>query len=465
MGRSKRHRTWHGEKGAKGTTSYGAARGRRFWIQDCVDLVSDSLEVAHNVDQTLRVWLTVSNVKDDHQADKPAAYFPPIPTTDSPSDRRAFIVDQTAADSDSLSDVCATAIFNGNSNQSDPPVIFIQRAEEPMRDDSFPLCPSASNRSTPRKASQPFRNLPNGDCGDGIVNPHPQTVVSDKYWSQRKRLFSKFDCGIQLDSEGWFSVTPEAIANHIANKMIGAVRVAQQSGNDDDKNSDRRGLIVLDAFAGVGGNAIAFALHHQVELVVCVDTCRDRLQLAAHNCRVYSVPPEKVLFVHGNTCQVLERYKRGRLLPLLVTSKCGTTAEPTPIPASDAKVDVSCYTIGGYEILPLRLDAIFLSPPWGGPQYQSIGPRHFGLSNIEIQRREGEVEENCGIIDGAGLLRLAVAAVPANALNIGYYLPRNLNGIAFAQDCYGCGIRGSIEMEQNVLNDKLKTITVYISCG
>jgi hypothetical protein len=38
-----------------------------------------------------------------------------------------------------------------------------------------------------------------------------------------------------------------------------------------------------------------------------------------------------------------------------------------------------------------------------------------------------------------------------------------LNGISFAEDCYSCGIRGRIEMEQNVLNDKLKTITAYIS--
>jgi trimethylguanosine synthase len=462
MGRRKRQRTWHGEKGGKGTTNYGAARGRRFWIQDCDDLVPDDPDVTDDVEYTLRVWLTVSNVKDDHQADKPAAYFPPIPTTDSPSDRRAFIVDQTAADNVSTADVCTT---DASARQPDRPVIYIQRAEAPIRDEPLPLCPSVSHRAPPTKKSQPFRNLPNGDCGDGIVNPHPKTVVSDKYWSQRKRLFSKFDGGIQLDSEGWFSVTPEAIANHIATKMIGTARAVQQhtaiseNDNDDDKSGDRRGLIVLDAFAGVGGNAIAFALQDHVDLVVCVDTCRDRLQLAAHNCRVYSVPPEKVLFVHGNACQVLERYKRGRLLLSPATGKSGTTAAP----ASDAKAVDACYTIGGYESLPLRLDAIFLSPPWGGPQYQSIGPRHFALSNIEIQSREEEEEENCGIIDGAGLLRLAVAAVPANAPNIGYYLPRNLNGISFAEDCYSCGIRGRIEMEQNVLNDKLKTITAYIS--
>ena len=31
--------------------------------------------------------------------------------------------------------------------------------------------------------------------------------VHDKYWDQRYRLFSKFDSGIQLDAESWFSVS------------------------------------------------------------------------------------------------------------------------------------------------------------------------------------------------------------------------------------------------------------------
>lgn len=44
--------------------------------------------------------------------------------------------------------------------------------------------------------------------------------------------------------EGWFSVTPEKIAEHIAHRV-------QQSFSCD---------IIVDAFCGVGGNAIQFAL-------------------------------------------------------------------------------------------------------------------------------------------------------------------------------------------------------------
>lgn len=66
------------------------------------------------------------------------------------------------------------------------------------------------------------------------------TPLVTKYWFQRYDLFSKYDVGIKLDEEGWFSVTPEEIAASQARRFAGAG-------------------VVIDAFAGVGGNAIQFA--------------------------------------------------------------------------------------------------------------------------------------------------------------------------------------------------------------
>eukprot|EP01018_Ginkgo_biloba_P030097 Gb_12342 [translate_table: standard] len=60
-----------------------------------------------------------------------------------------------------------------------------------------------------------------------------------KYWCQRYQLFSRFDKGVKLDEEGWFSVTPEVLAKHHAARS-------------------RTGT-VIDCFTGVGGNAIQFA--------------------------------------------------------------------------------------------------------------------------------------------------------------------------------------------------------------
>lgn len=68
---------------------------------------------------------------------------------------------------------------------------------------------------------------------------HSHLIITPEDFSQRHRYFSLYDSGCLLDEEGWFSVTPEAIADQIAERC-------------------RCGTI-LDAFCGVGGNAIAFA--------------------------------------------------------------------------------------------------------------------------------------------------------------------------------------------------------------
>ena len=61
-----------------------------------------------------------------------------------------------------------------------------------------------------------------------------------KYWKKRYYLFSKFDRGIRIDDESWYSVTPEPMAKHIANKVVKTFGQCN----------------VLDAFCGIGGNSI-----------------------------------------------------------------------------------------------------------------------------------------------------------------------------------------------------------------
>uniref|UniRef100_UPI00398F3081 trimethylguanosine synthase isoform X2 n=1 Tax=Pristiophorus japonicus TaxID=55135 RepID=UPI00398F3081 len=126
-----------------------------------------------------------------------------------------------------------------------------------------------------------------------------------KYWAQRYRLFSRFDEGVKLDQEGWFSVTPEKIAEHIANRVM-------QSFHCD---------IIVDAFCGVGGNSIQFALAGK--RVIAVDIDPVKIDLAQNNARVYGVT-EQIEFILGDFMLL----------------------------ASD-----------------LKADAVFLSPPWGGPDY------------------------------------------------------------------------------------------------
>ncbi len=73
-----------------------------------------------------------------------------------------------------------------------------------------------------------------------------------------------------MDSESWFSVTPERIAEHIAQ------RFAKLSSNH----------IIIDAFCGSGGNTIQFALIRGVVRVIAIDIDSSKVETTKHNAQI-----------------------------------------------------------------------------------------------------------------------------------------------------------------------------------
>ena len=71
--------------------------------------------------------------------------------------------------------------------------------------------------------------------------------MSSSLFAKRYYLYSKFDQGVKIEGEGWSSVTPEPIAEHIAKRV--------------KLLSPHESTTVLDAFAGYGSNLIQFALN------------------------------------------------------------------------------------------------------------------------------------------------------------------------------------------------------------
>ena len=191
--------------------------------------------------------------------------------------------------------------------------------------------------------------------------------VPSHYWNRRRSLFSRFDDGIQLDKslfsmvmnlvcvsfrlcDGivaclsvlgmWYSVTPEKIAIHHAERFKGKT-------------------IVLDAFAGAGGNAIQFALRKDISFVLGVECVFSRARQCRNNARVYSA------------------HKR---------------------------LDVICAdSLTLVRSLRPVVDAVFLSPPWGGPKYKTFNP--FPLDSMNP--------------DGFEVFR----ASSALTLSLAYYIP------------------------------------------
>lgn len=225
-----------------------------------------------------------------------------------------------------------------------------------------------------KKASSLLSRL---DCQHTDINramiDHNPSVF--KYWIQRFHLFSKFNAGVKLDEEGWFSVTPEAIARHQAARCNHGV--------------------VVDAFTGVGGNAIQFALAGHY--VVAIDNDPRKIEYAHHNALVYGV------------------------------------------------ADLIDFIVGDFFAVSssLQADVVFLSPPWGGPEYMD-----FKIYDIQTMLQPR---------DGISLFKVAQAVAP----NIVFFLPRNVNMSQLAELSKTSKPPCSCEVERNFLNGKLKAVTAY----
>mmetsp|Transcript_7684 Transcript_7684/g.13849 ORF Transcript_7684/g.13849 Transcript_7684/m.13849 type:complete len:634 (-) Transcript_7684:75-1976(-) len=370
-----------------------------------------------------------------------------------------------------------------------------------------------------------------------IPNPHPQSVVHDKYWAQRRRLFSRFDKGVMLDSEGWYSVTPEVIADHVAAR-VGALAASDlfRERSLDQKPattaslppppgfapmpSERKGIVMLDAFCGCGGNAIAFGKLRSelVSLVVCVDVDRDKLKMAAHNASLYDIPTDKILFIEGSTFHVMGKcYRDGKnIVPPKpdmndITSNSGLRGYLCSVLGIQNGTSViqekhAGFTIGGVELLPPHIDAVFMDPPWGGIDYNSLGKNGYDLAKhmkIKISSKQDEALETSFIIpvekdispkkvlplpdkgsdsfwdesyaqpvtvskdtapdeyvDGVDLLKMAAAATKSHVVL--YDLPRNTNKTSLAEAAIAAGYRGNVKLEEHFLNGRLKTVTAYL---
>ncbi|KAL6444166.1 hypothetical protein ACFW04_001835 [Cataglyphis niger] len=204
----------------------------------------------------------------------------------------------------------------------------------------------------------------------------PKEIANDyklwKYYIKRFGLFSRYEDGIKLDRESWFSVTPEEIAKNIAERC--------------------RCDTIIDAFCGAGSNSIQFAF--TCERVIAIDIDPNKIKIARHNAGIYGVD-DRIEFIIGDFLQ---------LAPQLVA------------------------------------DVVFLSPPWGGPDY--IKRKVFNLENIMSP------------IGGESVFKAAKEITQ----HVAYYLPRNSDPLQIIKlaEKYG-----KVELQQNMLNGRFTACTAY----
>lgn len=221
-----------------------------------------------------------------------------------------------------------------------------------------------------------------------------------------------------MDEEGWYSVTPELVADQIAERC-------------------RCGTI-LDAFCGVGGNTIAFAktcergvcifvshptAFYEAALVIALDNDPTRLALARHNATIYGVA-DRIEFILTDYITFVDSY--------------------LSLPSSSNR----------------KIDVVFLSPPWGGPSYLAGSTDNATAASIPQDMLPIEAHPEYSLasiqpIHGASLFGLSRRITR----NIAYYLPRNTKLEEISLLIGGSGEK--VEIEEEWMGTKLKALTCY----
>jgi trimethylguanosine synthase len=209
----------------------------------------------------------------------------------------------------------------------------------------------------------------------------------------------------------------------------------------------------LDVCCGCGGNTIAFAQIPNT-LVIAVDSNVERLCYAANNCAIYNIPTDSVIFIHGDAFEVLKHY---------VVDEDDIKGQPNTNQESPILKIHMGYRIGGLDLLPPSIDVVFSSPPWGlGPEY--VLKETFSLQDIKMishlhsSNCQDTQTHSWTAID---LLNLSLKASRSKIVIM--FLPRNLHGEQLGHEAMSIGYLGPLELEQQILNGKLKTLTAYFS--
>ena len=137
-----------------------------------------------------------------------------------------------------------------------------------------------------------------------------------------------------MTADAWFGVTPEPVAKSDFSfplKDQFTKFINSKVAEDFAAICDPSRTVIIDMFAGAGGNTIAFALSGRWSRVIGIEKDISVIACAQHNAAIYGVA-DKITFINEDSFSYLT--------------------------SNASSIDVS-------------KTVIFASPPWGGPGYRS----------------------------------------------------------------------------------------------
>ena len=325
---------------------------------------------------------------------------------------------------------------------------------------------------TARPGSDFDPSLSNWTDGEDTAN---NDEIHPKYWSQRYRLWSKFDDGVWMTPHGWETVSIERFAGSIAETCASRLR---RRGGTHTTGAAKRPLVALDAFSGVGGSTVQLARHF--DLVIGVERDPEANIACRHNAEVYGVA-DKILLVEADYFEFCRQLVLQQSADANDVSHGEHVSSPLVASIADMLAEIKALRKEAKDDVGRRpvFDVVHMSPPWGGQDYfvhpiYHVLPSPEYCSQIPVDHVGGVEDENdvlCGnqATNGAPFvnlpLLLQVALDPLIAENLAVYLPRNvLEGeIATAMSRVGSRTdRFYMECVCHVLNDRRKAISLLI---
>lgn len=193
------------------------------------------------------------------------------------------------------------------------------------------------------------------------MNNFPDPIK--KYHFMKYMLNHKMD-NLYTDFEGWYSITPEATATALAD-LYGKLIPGESFENAG---------VIVDGFAGVGGNTMTFAKRCERH-VVGIEWDSIRIACAKANAVVYGVNEGDISWIQDDIISGITKVKK--------------------LYEKDSDIGVHLW---------------HFSPPWGGPQY--LSSKVFNLEFMDINM---------------GLIIKEVTKGGHNKANMMFFLPRNTN--------------------------------------
>jgi trimethylguanosine synthase len=117
-----------------------------------------------------------------------------------------------------------------------------------------------------------------------------------------------------MTEDAWFGVTPEPIAkygNLPVTRALAILTFFSKIAAHLAESTPKEKTVVIDAFAGVGGNAIALARSGHWDQVFAIEKDPTTMKCAKHNAKIYDVD-KKIVWVTGDCFDVINRRFAGR---------------------------------------------------------------------------------------------------------------------------------------------------------